>query len=168
MTRCRAPAKAKGGTTARRASQTLCRAAVRLLRFWPGVLWQLRIVAMPESPSAARQTSRRAPNRFCPSAVRRLQAGSLPSLEARIVTDTSVTKVKSAFSPHGPGGQKYLASGVHVAMRLWEKETPGRAKPASRRDYETVGYVLAGRAELHTEGQMVLLEAGDSWVVPAG
>jgi quercetin dioxygenase-like cupin family protein len=88
--------------------------------------------------------------------------------EASAVTDTSVTKVKSEFSPHGPDGQKYLASGVHVAMRLWEKEPPGRAKPASRRDFETVGYVLAGRAELHIEGQMVLLESGDSWVVPAG
>ncbi|HEY1381803.1 MAG TPA: cupin domain-containing protein [Gemmataceae bacterium] len=84
------------------------------------------------------------------------------------MTDTSVTKVKSAFSPHGPSGQKYLASGVHVAMRLWEKEPPGKAKPAARRDYETVGYVLAGRAELHIEGQLVLLEPGDSWVVPGG
>src|SRR5437764_3473810 len=84
------------------------------------------------------------------------------------MTDTSITKVKSAFSPHGPQGQKYLASGVHVAMRLWEKEPSGDDKPASRRDYETVGYVLAGRAELHVEGQTVLLEPGDSWVVPAG
>ncbi len=84
------------------------------------------------------------------------------------MTDTSVTKVKSAFSPHGPHGQKYLASGVHVAMRMWEKEPPGKAKPAARREYETVGYVLAGRAELHIEGQMVLLEPGDSWVVPSG
>ena len=82
------------------------------------------------------------------------------------MTDTSVTKVKCDFSPHGPHGQKYLASGVHVAMRLWEKEPPGKAKPPSRREYETVGYALAGRAELHIEGQMVLLEPGDSWVVP--
>jgi hypothetical protein len=37
-------------------------------------------------------------------------------------TDRSVTKVTSAFSPHGAMGQKYLASGVHVAMRLWENE----------------------------------------------
>src|SRR4051794_34364103 len=82
------------------------------------------------------------------------------------MTDTSVTKVKSSFSPHGPGGQKYLASGVHLGMRLWEKEPPGKAKAATRRDYETVGYVLSGRAELHIEGQMVVLEPGDSWVVP--
>lgn len=34
--------------------------------------------------------------------------------------DTSVTKVQSRHSPKGALGQKYLAAGVHVAMRLWE------------------------------------------------
>jgi quercetin dioxygenase-like cupin family protein len=53
-------------------------------------------------------------------------------------------------------------------MRMWENEPPGDSKPASRRNYETVGYVLAGAAELHIEGQMVKLETGDSWVVPKG
>src|SRR5881397_3725352 len=80
--------------------------------------------------------------------------------------DTSVTKVNSAFSPKGAMGQKYLASGIHVAMRLWEEEPPGEPKPLTTRAYETVGYVIAGRAELRIEGQMVLLEPGDSWVVP--
>lgn len=51
-------------------------------------------------------------------------------------------------------------------MRLWENELPGEPKPEVRRDYETVGYVLSGRAELHIEGQVVILEAGNSWVVP--
>jgi quercetin dioxygenase-like cupin family protein len=87
---------------------------------------------------------------------------------AMTTTDTSVTKVNSAFSPHGDMGQKYLASGIHVAMRLWDGEQPGDAKPATRRDYETVGYVIKGRAELHLEGQTVLLGPGDSWVVPKG
>ncbi|HKQ78608.1 MAG TPA: cupin domain-containing protein [Blastocatellia bacterium] len=82
--------------------------------------------------------------------------------------DTSVKKVKSEYSPKGKMGQKYLASGIHVSMRLWEKEQPGESKPTSARDYETVGFVISGRAELHLEGQMVLLEAGDSWVVPKG
>lgn len=82
--------------------------------------------------------------------------------------DTSVTKVESGRSPKGSMGQRYLASGLHVAMRLWEKEPAGDAKPARRRDYETVGYVIEGRAELHLEGQMVILKTGDSWVVPAG
>ena len=82
--------------------------------------------------------------------------------------DTSVTKVESKHSPRGAQGQKYLAAGVHLAMRLWEDEPPGEAKPVATRDYETVGYVIAGRAELHLEGQMVLLGPGDSWVVPRG
>lgn len=84
-------------------------------------------------------------------------------------SDTTVIKIDSRFSPTGDLGQEYLASGVSVAMRLWDEE-PGheKEKPASRRDYETVGYVLAGRAELHLEGQMVLLEPGNSWVVPKG
>jgi quercetin dioxygenase-like cupin family protein len=85
------------------------------------------------------------------------------------VSDTTVTKIDSRFSPKGEMGQKYLASGVSVAMRLWDEEPGDEAeKPASRRDYETVGYVLEGRAELHLEGQRVLLEPGNSWVVPKG
>jgi quercetin dioxygenase-like cupin family protein len=84
------------------------------------------------------------------------------------MSDTSVTKVQSKHSPRGAMGQKHLAAGIHVGMRLWEKEPPDEAKPASVRDYETVGYVLEGRAELHLEGQMVLLEPGDCWVVPKG
>lgn len=82
------------------------------------------------------------------------------------MTDTSVKKVSSAQSPKGEMGQIYLASGKTVAMRLWENEEPSDAKPSARRDYETVGYVIAGRADLTLEGQTVRLEPGDSWVVP--
>ena len=82
--------------------------------------------------------------------------------------DTSVKKVQSKYSPTGEKGQKYLASGKRVSMRLWEDEQPGADKPESAREYETVGFVIKGRAELHIEGQMILLEKGDSWVVPAG
>ena len=84
------------------------------------------------------------------------------------MSDTTVTKVDSEHSPHGAMGQKYLASGKSLAMRLWENEQPGESKPAVSREYETVGYVLQGRAELHLEGQVVILEKGDSWVVPQG
>ena len=82
--------------------------------------------------------------------------------------DTTVKKIDSTHSPRSEAGAKYLASGKAVAMRLWEKEPPADKKAASRRDYETVGFVIAGRAELHVEGQMVLLEPGDSWLVPEG
>ena len=84
------------------------------------------------------------------------------------MADKSVTKVNSRFSPRGEMGQKYLAAGITLAMRLWEEEPPADPKEPSRRDYETVGFVVTGRAELHIEGQMVLLEPGDSWVVPRG
>src|SRR5262245_28524489 len=84
------------------------------------------------------------------------------------MADTSVVKVCSAHSPRGEMGQKYLASGKSVSMRLWLEERSGEPKRPSRRDYETVGYVIAGRAELRLEGQTVLLEPGDSWVVPRG
>lgn len=81
--------------------------------------------------------------------------------------DTTVKKIDSRTSPVGQMGQKYLASGKSVSMRLW-KEGPGNDKPATSRAYETVGFVLSGRAELEIEGQLVRLEAGDSWVVPKG
>ena len=81
--------------------------------------------------------------------------------------DTTVIKIDSSHSPRGPGGQRYLASGVRVAMRLWE-EGPSAPVVETTRTYEVVGYVLRGQAELHVEGQMVLLSAGDSWVVPRG
>jgi quercetin dioxygenase-like cupin family protein len=82
--------------------------------------------------------------------------------------DSSVTKVESGRSPRGHLGQSYLASGKTVAMRMWKDEQPGEPKPLSRRDYETVGFVIHGRAELQVEGQTLMLNEGDSWVVPKG
>jgi quercetin dioxygenase-like cupin family protein len=84
------------------------------------------------------------------------------------MNDTSVTKVKAQHSPRGQMGQKYLAAGTSVGMRLWENEQPGEPKTPTRRPYETVGYVISGRAELHIGGQLLLLEPGDSWTVPKG
>ncbi len=82
-------------------------------------------------------------------------------------SDATVKKVSSQTSPRGEMGQTYLASGKRVSMRLWRNEEP-QSKPATERDYETVGYVISGRAELNLEGQTVRLEPGDSWLVPAG
>jgi quercetin dioxygenase-like cupin family protein len=53
-------------------------------------------------------------------------------------------------------------------MRLWEDEPSGQHKPETCRDYETVGFVLRGRARLHLEGQTIELQQGDCWVVPQG
>lgn len=83
------------------------------------------------------------------------------------MADTTITKVSSGSSPTGPEGQVYLASGKRVSMRMWKNEEPHDKAPV-RRDYETVGYVISGRAELTLEGQTIKLETGDSWLVPAG
>ena len=82
--------------------------------------------------------------------------------------DSTVKKVDSASSPTGPNGEVYLATGKSIAMRMWRDEQPADAKAPSRRDYETVGYVIKGRAELHIEGQTITLGAGHSWLVPKG
>ncbi len=85
------------------------------------------------------------------------------------MADKTVIKVNSESSPKGKMGQKYLAAGVKVSMRLWDEQPgDGEVKPETKRDYETVGYMIEGRAELHIEGQMILLEKGSSWVVPEG
>lgn len=83
------------------------------------------------------------------------------------MTDTTINKVSSGSSPTGPDGQVYLASGKRVSMRMWKNEEPHDKAPV-RRDYETVGFVVSGRAELTLEGQTIKLETGDSWLVPAG
>jgi quercetin dioxygenase-like cupin family protein len=82
------------------------------------------------------------------------------------MNDSTVKKVSEKSAPKGTMGQTYLVSGKRLAMRLWDNEPP-HAKASDRRDYETVGYVIAGRAELTLEGQTVKLQAGDSWLVPA-
>ncbi|CAA9348688.1 MAG: hypothetical protein AVDCRST_MAG90-2306 [uncultured Microvirga sp.] len=84
------------------------------------------------------------------------------------MTDTTVMKVSSGASPQGDMGQVYLASGKRVSMRMWRDEEPNADKTPTSRDYETVGYVISGRAILHLEGQTIRLEPGDSWLVPPG
>lgn len=82
------------------------------------------------------------------------------------MSDTTVKKIDAKHSPKGAEGQKYLASGKNLAMRFWENEAPGEEKPSSKRPYETVGFVMNGKAELKIEGQKVTLEKGDSYLVP--
>lgn len=84
------------------------------------------------------------------------------------MSDTTVKKIDSSQSPLGELGQKYLASGKHISMRLWEQIEPHDDSAPSEREYETVGFVLEGEAKLHLEDQIVTLRRGDSWVVPQG
>jgi len=82
--------------------------------------------------------------------------------------DTTIKKVEAASSPRGEMGQKYLVAGKRVSMRLWGLKPGAELKAPTRRDYETVGYVISGRARLDLEGQTISLKAGDSWLVPPG
>ncbi len=83
-------------------------------------------------------------------------------------TNSRVSKVEAAEVEAGEMGQRYLAAGSRVAMRLWAAQQPSEGKPEAARDYETVGYVVLGRARLRAGDQTLELEPGDSWVVPAG
>ena len=77
-------------------------------------------------------------------------------------------KISSRTATKGPHGEVSLAAGDKVAMRMWRDEPVTDDKPSASRPYETVGYVIAGRAELMFNGETVTLEPGDSWLVPAG
>ena len=80
----------------------------------------------------------------------------------------NMDKIKDESAPRGEMGQRYLASGESVSMRLWDSQEPGDPKPEAARPYETVGYVIGGRAEPRLEGDSIPLAAGDSWTVPKG
>ena len=84
------------------------------------------------------------------------------------MSEKNVDKVREEQASRGQMGQRYLASGESVSMRLWDGEEPGEPKPEVAREYETVGYVLEGRAELNLEGVKIELKTGDSWTVPKG
>jgi quercetin dioxygenase-like cupin family protein len=88
--------------------------------------------------------------------------------EERRLMSENVDKVNEGSAPRGEMGQRYLASGESVSMRLWDGEEPGDPKPEAARSYETVGYVIEGRAELRLGGETIPLAAGDSWTVPKG
>ena len=82
--------------------------------------------------------------------------------------DSIVIKVDGDSAPRGPDGQVTLATGSRIAMRMWRDEQPGDDKAPVRRDYDCVGYAISGRAELHAEGKLIMLNPGDSWIVPRG
>ena len=83
-------------------------------------------------------------------------------------TNNRVSKVDAVEVETGQMGQRYLAAGARVGMRLWAAQPPSEGKPEAARDYETVGYVVLGRARLRAGAQVLELGPGDSWVVPAG
>lgn len=56
-----------------------------------------------------------------------------------------------------------------MAMRLWDEQPgDGQNKSVSANTYETLGYVLEGRAEITVEDKTITVEPGMSWVIPEG
>ena len=78
----------------------------------------------------------------------------------------TLVTVSSNDTPPGAEGEVPLAAGSSMSMRLWRDEKPHDKQP-HRSPYETLGYVIAGRAELTIEGQTAVLSPGVSWLVPA-
>ena len=75
--------------------------------------------------------------------------------------------VNIATAKEGGQGQKLLAMGESLGMRLWEESLEDFVqKPPHRSNYETVGYVIEGQAELIIGETSTALHPGDSWVVP--
>lgn len=83
-------------------------------------------------------------------------------------TDTTIKKVQSGHSPVGRLGQKFLVAGKKMSMRLWEAEPTDKKTELHAREYETLGYVIRGKARLQLEDQEIVLEPGDCWLVPPG
>ena len=65
-------------------------------------------------------------------------------------------------------GERHLVKGQAMSMRMWDAEPAGVEKKPIRRDYETLGYCIAGRAEVSIEGEVAMLTPGTSWLVPKG
>ena len=112
------------------------------------------------------------PNRRGGDAMRRSgAAGTLPEHSTypdlgRSETDMTLTIVSSTKTAPGADGEIALAAGASMSMRMWKNEQP-HDKPSHRSPYETLGFVVAGRADLTIEGQTASLKAGDSYLVPA-
>lgn len=84
-------------------------------------------------------------------------------------SNTSELTVEVSEAPVGNMGQKLLISGNAMSLRLWDEQPEdGQHKSATARNYETLGYVIKGKAELTVEGKTIVLEPGVSWAVPEG
>ena len=80
---------------------------------------------------------------------------------------SKIDTVSQSAASTGAMGQKLLASGDKLAMRLWQEKTT-QDKSMRTRDYETVGYVVSGKVRVVVGDDTKELGPGQSWLVPAG
>ena len=68
----------------------------------------------------------------------------------------------------GSHGEAQMIGGAGMALREWN-EGPNQDKSDDHaQDYDTLGYVVDGQAELCCGDKTWLLSKGDSWFVPKG
>ena len=77
--------------------------------------------------------------------------------------------VSSSDATTGDRGERLLARGERVGLRVWEHEPAGETSPEHANDYEYVAYLAEGAMRVRIgDAEAVELRAGDSYVVPAG
>ncbi|SMO70917.1 cupin domain-containing protein [Gracilimonas mengyeensis] len=79
---------------------------------------------------------------------------------------SSTTEIVEGKLAEGDDVKEIMASGKDVGLRMWKDEEPTSDKESHSSPYETVGYVLKGKAELHVQDEVMELEEGDSYLVP--
>jgi quercetin dioxygenase-like cupin family protein len=76
--------------------------------------------------------------------------------------------VKGSDATIGSRGERLLAHGDHVVLRVWDHEPAGEQAPEHANGYEYVAYVTAGALRVRIgEDEPGEVRAGDSFVVPA-
>jgi len=76
--------------------------------------------------------------------------------------------VLSADATSGDRGERLLAAGEQVALRVWEHEPAGETAPEHSNPYEYVAYVTQGSMRVRIgDSEPVAVGVGDSYVVPA-
>jgi quercetin dioxygenase-like cupin family protein len=76
--------------------------------------------------------------------------------------------VKQADATTGPRGERLLAHGDTLALRVWDHEPAGEQSPEHSNDYEYVAYVTDGSLRVRIgDDDAQEVGAGDSYVVPA-
>jgi uncharacterized cupin superfamily protein len=72
-------------------------------------------------------------------------------------------------APSGRRGERLMARGRHVELRLWERDPAGEAVEAPDAEHDRVAYVQSGALIVAiADDPPAELHAGDSYVVPAG
>jgi len=76
--------------------------------------------------------------------------------------------VRSTDAGEGSRGERFLARGEQVALRVWDHEPAGETAPEHANAYEYVAYVTQGSMRVRIgDGEAAEVGAGDSYVVPA-